>query len=75
MNALAKPALMAQLEAEGLMPMFLGTGGHVRRDLPLLVEELRRAHPGVGFRLHAAIGEIAAVHGAMADAIAVDAAR
>ena len=53
-----------------LMPMFLGTGGHVRRDLPLLLDDLRRVHPGVHLVLHAAIGEIAAVHAAMAAAIA-----
>lgn len=57
-------------ERIALVPMFLGTGGHVRRDLPLLLDELRLAHPGVNFALHAAIGEIAAVHGAMAEAIA-----
>ncbi|MBL8289587.1 MAG: CbiX/SirB N-terminal domain-containing protein [Rubrivivax sp.] len=51
-------------------PMFLGTGGHVRRDLPPMLDELRRAHPGVGFALHVAIGEEPAVHAAMAEAMA-----
>jgi sirohydrochlorin cobaltochelatase len=51
-------------------PMFLGTGGHVRRDLPRLLEELRHAHPGVDFVLQEAIGENPSVHAAMADAIA-----
>jgi sirohydrochlorin cobaltochelatase len=54
-----------------LLPMFLGTGGHVRRDLPVLVASLREAHPGVEFVLHAAIGEMPAVHRAMADAVNV----
>ncbi len=53
-----------------IRPMFLGTGGHVRRDLPLLLDELRRAHPGVEFVLQEAIGENPSVHAAMADAIA-----
>lgn len=53
-----------------IRPMFLGTGGHVRRDLPLLLDALRGAHAGVGFALHEAIGEDPAVHLAMADAIA-----
>lgn len=51
-------------------PMFLATGGHVRRDLPPMLEDLRRAHPGVAFELHEAIGEVPAVHAAMAEAIA-----
>jgi sirohydrochlorin ferrochelatase len=28
------------------VPLFLGTGGHLRRDLPPLVDALRAAHPG-----------------------------
>ena len=51
-----------------IVPLFLGTGGHLRRDLPPLVEALRAAHPGVAIRLHAAIGEHAAVVEAMAAA-------
>ena len=51
-----------------VVPLFLGTGGHLRRDLPPLVAALRAAHPGVDFRLHAAIGEHAAVVEAMAAA-------
>lgn len=52
-----------------IRPMFLGTGGHVRRDLPLLLDELRRTHAGVAFTLHEAIGEHRGVHAAMAEAI------
>ena len=51
-----------------VVPLFLGTGGHLRRDLPPLVAALRAAHPAVDFRLHAAIGEHAAVVEAMAAA-------
>ncbi|MBI5716514.1 MAG: CbiX/SirB N-terminal domain-containing protein [Burkholderiales bacterium] len=51
-------------------PMFLGTGGHVRKDLPLLLDELRRTHAGVEFTLHEPIGENATVHAAMAEVIA-----
>jgi sirohydrochlorin cobaltochelatase len=65
----------AQLAAEGcdsvaVLPMFLGAGGHVRKDLPLLLEAMRVAHPGVNFTLHAAIGEVDSVVAAMADAAA-----
>jgi sirohydrochlorin cobaltochelatase len=30
-----------------LVPMFLGRGGHLKRDVPRLVEEVTRALPGV----------------------------
>jgi sirohydrochlorin cobaltochelatase len=73
---LMQPSLaeaVAALVAEGVtrvdvVPLFLGTGGHLRQDLPPLVEALRVAHPGVAIGLHAAIGEHAAVIDAMARA-------
>ncbi len=40
-----------------LVPVFLGEGGHVRRDLPQLVEELRSKHPGVFITQLPAAGE------------------
>jgi len=52
-----------------VVPMFLGAGGHVRQDLPALIETLRRAHPQAAFTLHPPIGEIDAVMRAMAHAI------
>jgi sirohydrochlorin cobaltochelatase len=30
-----------------VVPVFLGEGGHVRRDVPVLVDALRKNHPGV----------------------------
>ncbi|WP_295640892.1 CbiX/SirB N-terminal domain-containing protein [uncultured Methylibium sp.] len=61
-----------ELAAQGcervtIVPLFLGAGGHVRKDLPLLVDALRAAHPQVEWRLAAAVGEHADVIGAMAD--------
>ena len=53
-----------------VLPLFLGAGGHVRKDLPLLLDALRATHPGVQFRLHQAIGEIDSVVNAMATAAA-----
>ena len=44
-----------------VVPLFLGMGGHLRNDLPPLVEAVRAALPGVEFRLHPAIGENDAV--------------
>ena len=63
----------AQLCAAGctqvdVLPMFLGTGGHLRKDLPPMMESLRQAHPAVQWRLHDAIGEQPAMQQAMADA-------
>lgn len=53
-----------------VQPMFLGTGGHVRKDLPLLVDALRARHPGTQFTLQTAIGEMPAVMEAMAQVAA-----
>jgi sirohydrochlorin cobaltochelatase len=40
-----------------VLPLFLGAGGHVRKDLPLLLEALGRAHPQVSWVLRPAVGE------------------
>jgi sirohydrochlorin cobaltochelatase len=61
----------AELVAAGceridIAPLFLGTGGHVQRDLPALAAALRAAHPQVDIRLHAAAGEQPAVIDALA---------
>lgn len=53
-----------------IVPMFLGAGGHVRQDLPRLVDALRATHAHVHFRLHPPIGEMPSVTRAMAEAIA-----
>ncbi len=49
-----------------VVPMFLGAGGHVRRDLPRLLETLQQQHPQVRWSLKPAIGEAQAVIAAMA---------
>ena len=51
-----------------VVPLFLGTGGHVRKDLPLLLDQLTAQHPQVTWQLQPAIGEIDSVIGAMASA-------
>jgi sirohydrochlorin cobaltochelatase len=66
------PQAGALLAAEGcthidVLPLFLGAGGHVRKDLPMLVEQLQSAYPGTTVRLHAAVGEQDGVVQAMAD--------
>lgn len=64
---------VGRLAAEGvrsidIVPLFLGTGGHLRSDLPPLVDAVRAARPELAIRLHAAIGEHAAVIEAIAGA-------
>jgi sirohydrochlorin cobaltochelatase len=51
-----------------VVPLFLGGGGHVRKDLPALLAELALAHAGVSWDLQPAIGEIDSVVRAMAQA-------
>jgi sirohydrochlorin cobaltochelatase len=51
-----------------VVPLFLGTGGHLRNDLPSLVAQVRATHGGLDIRLHPAIGENAAVIEAIAAA-------
>ena len=55
-----------------VLPLFLGAGGHVRKDLPELLETLRAKHPGVEWRLQTAIGARPGVIEAMADAVVSD---
>jgi sirohydrochlorin cobaltochelatase len=56
----------AGCEVVEVLPLFLGAGGHVRKDLPLLLAALRHAHPGVQWHLRPAVGEADEVIEAMA---------
>jgi sirohydrochlorin cobaltochelatase len=40
-----------------IVPLFLGQGGHLREDVPRLVDELRAAHPRLAIELVDAAGE------------------
>jgi len=66
------PETVAQLVADGvtdvtIVPVFLGQGGHLLRDLPLLAEGLRAAHPGLTLTVAGAVGEDPNVLAAMTD--------
>jgi sirohydrochlorin cobaltochelatase len=50
-----------------VVPVFMARAGHVQRDLPLLVNALGSAHPGVSIRLAPAVGEAEPVMDAIAD--------
>ena len=49
-----------------IVPMFLGTGGHVRKDLPRLVDELRHQLPRANWTLQGTVGEAPGVIEALA---------
>ncbi|MEO6920886.1 MAG: CbiX/SirB N-terminal domain-containing protein [Collimonas sp.] len=56
------PDLLQQLVAEGIrevsvVPVFLGQGGHVRRDLPGLIAQVQQQHPQMSIKVAQAVGE------------------
>jgi sirohydrochlorin cobaltochelatase len=55
------------VEILAVVPVFLAQGGHTKRDVPALVEALRRRHPGCRVSLAVAVGEAEPVVAAMAD--------
>jgi sirohydrochlorin cobaltochelatase len=55
------------VQAITVVPVFLGQGGHVLRDLPAMVEQLRAAHPGVTLAVAEAAGEDPGVLRALTD--------
>ena len=64
------PATVAALAANGvvdvtIVPVFLGVGGHLLRDLPALVAQLQLDHPGLRVTVAGAVGEDPGVLAAM----------
>src|SRR5438045_2498034 len=56
------PELVHRLVQSGcenvtVVPVFFGQGGHVLRDLPVMVERLQKEYPQVIFKTAAAVGE------------------
>ncbi|HEV3105283.1 MAG TPA: CbiX/SirB N-terminal domain-containing protein [Trinickia sp.] len=65
------PTAVARQVASGctavtVVPVFFGQGGHVRRDLPKVLDECRAAHPDVEIRGAQPVGEDDAVLDALA---------
>ena len=56
------PTVLAQLAPcltrLDVCPVFWAANGHVQRDLPALLEDARRAHPGVELRLLPVLSEL-----------------
>ena len=74
------PEAVAALAAAGvgrisIVPVFLGQGGHVLRDLPLMVAQLAADYPGIKIDVVQAAGEDASVLNAIADYCVVSAEK
>ncbi len=52
-----------------ILPFFIAQGGHLRQEVPLMLEEIQRRHPGTSLRLLPPLGELPSVQAAMAQAI------
>ncbi len=48
-------------------PLFMAQGGHLRNDLPRLLDTIRAAHPGVVLTVLPAVGDVDAILDAIAD--------
>lgn len=56
------PEVVQQLAKDGVtditvVPIFFGQGGHVLRDLPAMIEELRATYPELMLKSATAVGE------------------
>ncbi|XQU68526.1 hypothetical protein OJJOAM_001257 [Cupriavidus sp. H18C1] len=65
------PDTLTQLAAQQIddilvVPVFFGQGGHLRRDLPALLDDCRARLPGIRIRSAAAVGEADSVLDAIA---------
>lgn len=65
------PAVVSQLVERGcneisVVPVFLGQGGHVLRDLPPMIESLRTEYPNLSLQVSDAVGESPVVLDAIA---------
>ena len=65
------PSAVSQQAADGcrritVIPVFVGVGGHIRRDLPAVIEQCRAAHPNTEIRCALPVGEDDAVLDALA---------
>ncbi|WP_034348488.1 sirohydrochlorin chelatase [Noviherbaspirillum massiliense] len=55
-------SVVLQLQQAGcddimIVPVFFGQGGHVLRDLPLMISQLQKQYPGLNIRAAEAVGE------------------
>ncbi|WVH09469.1 MAG: Sirohydrochlorin cobaltochelatase CbiX [Fluviibacter phosphoraccumulans EoVTN8] len=73
------PEAVAEIVSEGasfagacvqILPFFIAQGGHLRKELPEMLDALRAQYPQQSFFLLPPLGELHAVQEAMAEAIA-----
>lgn len=62
----ARTLVQEGYSAISIVPMFIAQGGHLKNDVPLLMDELRNAHPDVRFVLSPTVGEAEPIVQAMA---------
>ena len=52
-----------------VFPLFMAQGGHLKHDLPRILEAIRESYPHVPISLETAIGEVPDILGAIAQSI------
>ncbi len=80
---LMEPALgdcVAHLVRDGhqritIAPLFLAQGGHLKKDLPLLLKDLGARHPAAAIKMLPPIGEVTELLNAIADWLVSSAPR
>lgn len=50
-----------------IAPLFMAQGGHLKNDVPKLLDGIRGSHPSLQLELLPAIGDVAELRGAIAD--------
>ncbi|WP_149135319.1 sirohydrochlorin chelatase [Cupriavidus campinensis] len=65
------PVALGELASTGVeevtvVPVFFGQGGHIRRDLPALIDQCREQYPAMRIGCAAAVGEAESVLDAIA---------
>lgn len=69
------PTVLEDLQQEGatriaIAPIFWSRGGHVAKDLPVLIEAFRARHPGLELNVLPALSDLPDMHGFIARALA-----
>ena len=49
-----------------VFPVFMAQGGHLKNDVPVLMEDCRRRHPGTAIKLASAVGDVPEIRDAIA---------
>lgn len=57
LDTVADEASRQEIDTLKVMPLFLSAGGHVRDDVPRLVQQARQRHPGLSIEVLPPVGE------------------